>query len=84
MELVIIGYGNTTDTGFNLVVFVNRIDVNSSSNENSNINDVIRAVLNFLNFFYEKISHSHKARKAPKALKGTKTLRQKHKMQISE
>ena len=84
MELVIIGYGNTTDTGFNLVVLVNRIDVNSSPNESSNIDDVIRAVLNFLIFFYEKILHAHKAQKAPKALKGTKTLTQKHKMQISE
>ena len=50
----------------------------------SNINEVIRAVLNFLFFFYEKISHAPKALKALKALKGTKTLRQKHKTQISE
>ena len=41
----------------------------------SNINEVIRALLNSL-FFYEKISHAPKALKAPKApkaLKGTKT-----------
>ena len=37
----------------------------------SNINEVIRAVLNF--FFYEKISHMQKALKAPKTPKGTKT-----------
>ena len=53
-------------------------------NFSSNINEVIRAVLNFLFFFYEKISHAPKAKKAPKALKDTKTLRQKHKTQISE
>ena len=38
----------------------------------SNINEVIRAGLNSLLLFYF-------FRKAPKALKGTKTLRQKHK-----
>ena len=52
----------------------------------SNINEVIRAVLNSIFFFfYKKISYALKAQKAlkslkaPKALKGTKTLRQKHK-----
>ena len=61
----------------------------------SNINEVIRAVLNFL-FFYEKILHSQKEQKeqkaqktsntpkAPKALKGTKTSRKKRKKQINE
>ena len=44
----------------------------------SNMNEVIKAVLNPL-FFYEKISHAQKAPKAPKVLKCTKTLRQKHK-----
>ena len=34
----------------------------------SNINEVIRAVLNFF-FFYEKISHTPNAQKAPKAPK---------------
>ena len=59
-------------------------------NFSSNINEVIRIVLNFLLFFYEKTSRAPKALKAlkalkaPKALKGTKTLRQKHKTQISE
>ena len=48
-------------------------------NFSSNINEVIRAVLNF--FFYKKISH---APKVLKALKDTKTLRQKHKTQIKE
>ena len=48
----------------------------------SNINEVVRAVLNFLFFYYEKILHTLKAQKALKALKalnGTKTLGQKHK-----
>ena len=50
--------------------------------KSSNINEVIREVLNFfLSFFYKKILH---AQKALKALKGTKTLGQKHKTQISE
>ena len=40
--------------------------------KSSNINEVIRAVLNPLLFFYEKISHSPKAKKAQKALKGQK------------
>ena len=43
--------------------------------KSSNINEVIKAVLNSL-FFYEKISHTLKA---PKALNGIKTLGQKHK-----
>ena len=56
-----------------------------SVHKSSNINEVIKAVLNFLFFFYEKILHALKAQealkapKAPKALKGTKTLKQKHK-----
>ena len=50
----------------------------------SNINEFIRAVLNFLFSFYEKILHAQKAQKAPTALKGTKTLRQKHKTETSE
>ena len=35
----------------------------------SNVNEVIRAVLNFFFFFYEKISHTPNAQKAPKAPK---------------
>ena len=38
--------------------------------DSSNINEVIRALLNSWFFFYEKILH---ALKAPKALKGIKT-----------
>ena len=57
--------------------------------DSRNINEVIRAVLNFLFifFFYKKILHAPKAQKAlkapkstekaPKALKGTKTLANK-------
>ena len=47
----------------------------------SNINEVIKAVLNSL-FFYEKILHTLQALKAQKALKAlnsAKTLGQKHK-----
>ena len=50
----------------------------------SNINEVIQAVLNF---FLQKDftrTKSTKAVKALKALNGTKTLGQKHKMQIGE
>ena len=56
-----------------------------SVHKSSNINEVIKVVLNFLFFFYEKILHALKAQealkapKAPKALKDTKTLGQKHK-----
>ena len=39
----------------------------------------VKAVLNCLFFFYEKISHTPKALKALNALSDTKTLRQKHK-----
>ena len=38
----------------------------------SNINEVIRAVLNFLLFLYKKISHAAKAHKAPKVPKAQK------------
>ena len=38
----------------------------------SNVNEVIRAVLNFLLFFYKKISHAPKAQKAPKVPKAQK------------
>ena len=54
----------------------------------SNINEVIRAVLNFLLFFYEKISHAPKRTKSTKSTKSTKnttTQRSKSpKTQISE
>ena len=58
----------------------------------SNINEVIKAVLNFLLFFYEKISHAQKStkkhkkhQKAPNAQKSTKMQPSKStKTQISE
>ena len=62
----------------------------TNKNKCSNINQVIKAVLNFLFFFLRKdfartkSTKSTKSTKTPKALKGTKTLRQKHKTQISE
>ena len=44
----------------------------------SNVNEVIRAVLNSL-FFYEKISHAPKAPKAPKAERRNQAKEQKRK-----
>ena len=38
----------------------------------SNVNEVIRAVLSFLLFFYEKILYAQKAQKAQKSTKSTK------------
>ena len=57
----------------------------------SNINEVIRTILNFLFFFfYEKILHAQKAQKEHKAQKASKstkkhknTTKQKHEMQIN-
>ena len=50
----------------------------------SNINEVIRAVLNFF-FFYEKILHTPKSIKKHKSTKSTKTQPSKStKTQISE
>ena len=49
----------------------------------SNINEVIRAVLNFLLFFYEKILHAPKATKSTKSTKrhkGTQTKAQKREL----
>ena len=43
-------------------------------NISSNINEVIRAVLKFLLFFYQKTSHAQKKyQKTPKRTKSTKT-----------
>ena len=43
-----------------------------ADNSSSNINEVIRAVLNSLLFFYEKICHTSKAQKASKVPKAQK------------
>ena len=45
----------------------------------SNINEVIRAVLNPLLLFYKKILHAPKAPKTPKAQKNKNGTKQKHK-----
>ena len=51
----------------------------------SNVNEVIRAVLSFLLFFYEKILYAQKAQKAQKSTKKHKNAaQQKQKTQISE
>ena len=52
--------------------------VSFSSSVSSNITEVIRAVLNYWLFFYEKISHAPKSTKKHK-----KATKQKHKTQIS-
>ena len=47
----------------------------------SNVNEVIRAVLNFFNFFYEEILHAQKAHKhiqANKHKKGSIFMRWKN------
>ena len=47
------------------------------SNVSSNINEVIRSVLNFF-FFYDEILHTREAQKeykAPKSTKGTKSIK---------
>ena len=57
----------------------NGYNINSNNNDSSNINEVIRAVLNFL-FFYEKISHAPKSTKSTKKHKKHKNAtKQKHK-----
>ena len=45
----------------------------------SNVNEVIRAVVNFFFFFYKKILHAQKAQKAPKAQRRNQAKAQKRK-----
>ena len=45
----------------------------------SNVNEIIRVVLNSLFFFYEKILHAPKAPKAPKAQRRNQAKAQKRK-----
>ena len=49
--------------------------INWDSSVSSNINEVVKAVLNSLLFFYQKISHAPKAQKAPKSTKSTKSTK---------
>ena len=71
---------------------IKKIHACNKMNFSSNINEVIRAVLNSLIFFLTKRFRTHqkaqKATKAPKSTKGTKkhknTTKQKHKTHISE
>ena len=60
--------------------FIISKELQKANKTSSNINEVIRAVLNFLLFFYEKISHAQKStkkhKKAPANTKSTKA--QKH------
>ena len=72
--------------------FIISKELQKANKTSSNINEVIRAVLNFLLFFYEKISHAQKTtkkhkkhKKPPKRTKSTKTRPNKStKAQISE
>ena len=64
---------------------IKKIHACNKINFSSNINEVIKAVLNPI--LYEKILHAPKelkGQKALKALNGTKTLGEKHKTQISQ
>ena len=49
------------------------------SKNSSNINEVIKTVLNILLFFYGKISHAPKITKKQKALKSTKKYKKAQK-----
>ena len=76
------------------IVIIKKSHACNKNNFDSNINEVIRPVLNFLLFFYEKMSHTQKAQKsqkAPKAQKAQKrnqakvqnaTSKQKQKMRL--
>ena len=61
---------------------IKKIHACNKMNFSSNINDVIREVLNFSLFFYEKISHAPKSTK--KHQKHQNATEQKHKTQISK
>ena len=67
---------------------IKKIHACNEINFSSNINEVIKAVLNPI--LYEKILHApkelkgQKALKALKALTGTETLGEKHKTQLSQ
>ena len=59
---------------------IEKIHICNKMNFSSNINEVIRAVLNFLLFFYEEISHGQISTKKHKnAQKSTKTYKKAQK-----
>ena len=61
---------------------IKKIHACNKMNFSSNINEVIRAVLNFLLFFYEEISHAQiSIKKHKKAQKSTKTYKKAPKVQ---
>ena len=59
------------------IVIIEKTDVCNQMNFSSTINEVIWEILNFLLFFYEKISHAQKStkkhQKPPKTTISTKT-----------
>ena len=74
--------GTRKNSLFEHISHSERFDNNlmKSNPDSSNINEVIKAVLNYLSFFYEKILQAQKTtkstkkhKKAPKAQKSTKT-----------
>ena len=54
------------------IVIIKKSHACNKNSFDSNINEVIRPVLNFLLFFYEKISLTQKAQKSQKAPKAQK------------
>ena len=59
---------------------IEKIHICNKMNFSSNINEVIRAVLNFLLFFYEEVSHAQISTKKHKnAQKSTKTYKKAQK-----
>ena len=54
-------------------------------NFSSNVNEVIKAVLNYVSFFTKSFhAHKHKDATKQKQQKHKDAIKQKHKMQISE
>ena len=76
------------------IVIIKKSHACNKNSFDSNINEVIRPVLNLLLFFYEKISHTKKAQKSQEAQKAQKaqkrnqakvqnaTSKQKQKMRL--
>ena len=54
-------------------IIINTVDFSYDMKVSSNVNEVIRAVLNSLFIFYKKILHAPKAPKAQKAQKVQKS-----------
>ena len=66
-------------------IVIKKIHACNNINFSSNVNEVIKVVLNSLSFFTKKF-HAHKHKEAPKQKqqKHKYAIKQKHKTQISE